>query len=124
MNRLETTINTLKQLANKIYQEDYEIFRILESEDNRYTIALSKAISELSAIREYYESPYKFEIHQREWNSGNIVTIIFASNSLEECIEFADKWNDTTDKLYEGKCVDDRYCYFASVYNNEIDEYI
>lgn len=45
MKKFETTINTLKQLEKKIYQEDWEIFRILESEDNRYTIALNEAIS-------------------------------------------------------------------------------
>ena len=34
---------------------------------------------------------YKYEVHQREWNSGNIVAIIFASNTLSECINFKEK---------------------------------
>ena len=67
---------------------------------------------------------YKYEVHQREWNSGNIVAIIFASNLLEDCRDFADKWNDMTDKLYEAKCIDDKYCHFADVYNNENDKYV
>ena len=67
---------------------------------------------------------YKYEVHQREWNSGNIITTIFASNTLTECEEFAEKWNDMTDKLYEGKSIEDEYCHFASVYDNQVDDYV
>lgn len=67
---------------------------------------------------------YVYEVHQREWNSGNIVAIIFASNILEECIEFCKKWNENMGKLYEGKNIGDEYCHFADVYNNDTDEYM
>lgn len=67
---------------------------------------------------------YKYEVHQREWNSGNIVAIIFASNTLSECINFKEKWNNAMDKLYEGKSIGDEYCHFASTYNNQTEEYV
>ena len=34
---------------------------------------------------------YKYEVHQREWNNGNIVAVIFVSNSLSECMDFKEE---------------------------------
>lgn len=65
-----------------------------------------------------------YEVHQREWNSGNKVAVIFKSKNLQECIDFRQKWEQVMDKLYEGTHVGDECCHFASVYNPEKDDYI
>ena len=65
-----------------------------------------------------------YEVHQREWNSGNKVAVIFKSKNLQECIDFRNKWEQAIDKLYEGTHVGDECCYFASVYNTEKNDYL
>ena len=67
---------------------------------------------------------YKYEVHQRNWNSGNSIAVVFASNSLSECNDFKEEWNNTMDRLYEGKSIGDEYCNFASIYNNQTEDYV
>lgn len=52
MSEFETTINTLNQLNQKIYKEHWDDIRLLEDEDDRYTIALIKAISILGVFEQ------------------------------------------------------------------------
>ena len=65
-----------------------------------------------------------YEVHQREWNSGNKVAIIFKSKDLQECLNFKNAWSLSMDKLYEGTHVGDECCHFASIYNTEKDDYL
>ena len=44
MGKCETTINTLYQLGDKMYKEQWDDIKKLEDEDWRYTIALKNAI--------------------------------------------------------------------------------
>lgn len=74
--------------------------------------------------KEMFTLNHNYEVHQRDWNSGNITAILYHSNILEECIDFCKKWNKKMDELYECKNVEDEYCYFADVYDNNIDEYV
>lgn len=66
-----------------------------------------------------YEVVEMYEVYLREWNSGLNVATIYKSDSLKECEEFAEEWNKATDELYEGKCIDDAYRFFADVYDIE-----
>ena len=67
---------------------------------------------------------YKYGVHQREWNNGNIVAVIFVLNSLSECMDFKEEQNNVMDRLYEGKSIGDEYLNFASIYNNQTEEYV
>lgn len=67
---------------------------------------------------------YMYEVYLREWNSGVNTATIYKSNDLQDCEEFAEKWNDVTNKLYEGKCIDDEYRFFADVYDIKNSKYV
>lgn len=120
-NCFDSIVSRFNKIAD-VYVEKYDKGKLMIPRD----IAIDIVRNTEQNYKKYSckESPYKFEVHQREWNSGNIVTVIFGSNTLRECKEFAEKWNDMTDKLYEGKSIDDKYYHFVSVYDNELDEYV
>lgn len=118
-NCFDSIIARFNKIAD-VYVEKYDKGKLMIPRDVAISIVRD---TEQNYKKSFCESLSKYEVHQREWNSGNIVAVIFASNSLEECKEFADKWNAMTDKLYEGKNIGDEYCYFANVYNNEFDKY-
>ena len=65
-----------------------------------------------------------YEVYLRGWNSGVNIATIFKSNDLKECEDFTDKWNKFTDELYEGKCIDDIYIFFADVYDVKNNKYV
>lgn len=65
-----------------------------------------------------------YEVYLRSWNSGTNIATIYKSNDLKECEEFAEKWNDATSILYNGKCIDDIYRFFADVYDMENNKYV
>ncbi len=66
----------------------------------------------------------KYEVHQRTWNGGVAVALIFESDDLDECKRFLEKWNNTMDEIYEGTHVSDDCCYFAEIFNVEKEDYI
>lgn len=49
---------------------------------------------------------YEVDIIETYRRGVNTATI-YKSNDLKDCEEFAEKWNDVTNKLYEGKCIPD-----------------
>lgn len=119
-NCFDSIIARFNKIAD-IYVEEYDKGKLIIPKD----IAIGIVRDTEKNYKKYLcESLYKFEVHQREWNSGNIVAVIFVSDTLKECKEFADKWNNMTDRLYEGKSIGDEYRHFASVYNNQIDKYV
>lgn len=65
-----------------------------------------------------------YEVYLRGWNSGVNTATIYKSNDLKECEDFAEKWNDATDKLYSGKSISDEYKFFADVYDVEKNKYV
>ena len=65
-----------------------------------------------------------YEVHLRQWNSGVNAATIFKSSDLKECEEFVEKWNKFTDEIYEGKCIDDVYTFFADIYDVGSEKYV
>ncbi len=65
----------------------------------------------------------EIEVYLREWNSSVYTAAVYKSDSLKECEEFAEEWNKVTSELYEGKCIDDVYKFFANVYDVENNRY-
>lgn len=65
-----------------------------------------------------------YEVHLRQWNSGINTATIYKSDNLKKCEDFAEKWNKFTDELYEGKCIDDTYMFFADVYDVRNNRYV
>ena len=54
MTKYETTKNTLRQLNYKIYKEHWSDIEVLESDDNRYTTALDKALDFIDSVEELW----------------------------------------------------------------------
>ena len=52
MSEYETTLNTLKQLENKINNHHFADIQYLEDEDCRYSIALEKAIEAIERLED------------------------------------------------------------------------
>ena len=71
-----------------------------------------------------YEVVEMYEVYLRNWNSGVNIATIYKADSLKECEKFAEKWNKVTSELYEGKCIDDMYRFFADVYDIENCRYV
>ena len=65
-----------------------------------------------------------YEVYLRNWDSGVNTATIYKSNDLKECKDFAEKWNDATDKLYNEKSISDEYRFFADVYDVEKNKYV
>lgn len=55
MTKLETTKNTLTQLNFKMYREHWTDIEMLEQDDYRYTIALSKALTFIRTVESLWE---------------------------------------------------------------------
>lgn len=65
-----------------------------------------------------------YEIYLRNLDSDVNTATIYKSDSLKECEDFAEEWNKVTSELYEGKCIDDVYKFFADVYDVENNRYV
>ena len=88
MTKYETTKNTLQQLINIINQGNWKDIKQLEDEDNRYSIALDKALllieelEELKAIGTVEElKALKEKSEPKKHESINVNTCCFYNNS-------------------------------------------
>jgi DNA-directed RNA polymerase subunit RPC12/RpoP len=73
MNDYETTINTLKQLKNKLIEEHLIDILKNENEDNRYTIAIDNAICAINKEISIgvKQVPYFYGVNYHCSNCGN-----------------------------------------------------
>ena len=75
MTKYETTKNTLNQLEYKMRKEHWLDIEVLESDDSRYTIALTKALNFIDRVEELWDD-YK--------TKSNTVDLV---KGLEDLIE-------------------------------------
>jgi hypothetical protein len=81
MGKYETTINTLEQLNRKIYKEHWDDIRVLEDEDNRYTIALNNAEHSLELLDKLIEGCIAdIEWYQEHGNNEDLRRGIIGAN--------------------------------------------
>lgn len=91
MNNFETTINTLSQLGNKIYKGHWADIIQLEDEDDRYTIAIEKAISAIKVLEQirWERDVAVAQINELGLSFGERIDGVYLPNNLyDELLEY------------------------------------
>lgn len=65
-----------------------------------------------------------YQVHKKNLNNDNFISIIFKSYNMLDAIDFARQWNETTESIYEGIEVLDQINYYADVFDTDEQHYL
>lgn len=107
MIKYETTKNTLNQLEYKMRKEHWRDIEVLESDDSRYTIALTKTLNFIDRVEELWDD-YK--------TKSNTVDLV---KGLEDLIERQDGNMTKDENLIKKKVARDILSIIEEIYFSE-----